>query len=212
MDVKPQTMKKIVLAGLVMFFAFAANAQMFRTGESVEINKELNDSNDAWIKAEITGVDHENKQYLVKSYDKKLYRIPFSKEDNWIRRPLQPLTTSMKTSEGLLVFTPSVELLKQKIKEEFESDFSEYDSVIITYDNIEVLQSYKNKGGDFGKVNGDVYPYKVDFTLRLVNKNEDGSERKINWQFKRKYLLYQNARGKCGLSLADKEEKVLSHI
>lgn len=211
MDVKRKMMKKIVLAGIVMFFAFAANAQTFKKGETVEISRDFAE-NGSWAKADIVDVDLENKQYSLRTADKKLYRIPFSKEDNWIRRPLRPLTTSMKEKDELVSFIPSADLLKQKIKEEFESDFSEYDSVIISYDKIEALASYKNTDNDLGSLNGNVYPFTVDFTLRLVNKNDDGTNRKINWQFKRKYVLYQNARGKCTLSLADKDENYLSHI
>lgn len=207
-------MKKIVLAGLVTFFALAAGAQTFKTGDAVEVNKELSDEgNGSWLKADVVGIDMESRLYSVKTTDKKLYRIPFSKEDSWIRRPLQPLTTaSMRSKDANVAFAPSVDLLKQKIKEQFESDFSEYDSVAITFDNIETLATYKSTDNDLAKDNSDIYPYKVDFTVRLVNKNSDGSQRKINWQFKRKYLLFQNQRGKCGISIADKEEQYLSHI
>jgi hypothetical protein len=212
-DVKQQTMKKIVLAGFVAFLAFTAGAQTFKKGETIEINKELSDnSSSSWSKADIVEVDIENRLYSVKTPDKKLYRIPFSKEDNWIRRPMQPLTTSMRSEDGAIVFSPSTDLLKQKIKEQFDSDFSEYDSVVIIFDNIETLASYKNTGDDLVKSESNVYPFKVDFTVRLVNKNSDGSQKKINWQFKRKYLLYQNQRGKCSISIADKEEQFLSHI
>jgi hypothetical protein len=206
-------MKKIVLAGSVMFFAFVAVAQTFKKGETVEINKDLSDeSNGSWGSASIVDVDMESKRYSVRTTDRKLYRIPFSKEDSWIRRPMQPLTTSLKAKEENFIFTPSVDLLKQKIKENFESDFSEYDSVTITFDNIEALPSYKNSDEDFGKPGSEIYPYKVDFVLRLVTRNSDGTQRKINWQFKRKYLLYQNQRGKPGLTVAEKEEQLLSQI
>ena len=206
-------MKKIVLTGLVVFFAFNVKAQTFKTGETVEINKELSDeAGSAWSKANVIEVDRENRLYSVKTFDKKLYRIPFAKEDSWIRRPMQPLTASMKLREEASVFNPSADLLKQKIKEQFETDFSEYDSVLITFDNIETLPVYKTGEEDAAKAGSNIYPFKVDFTVRLVNRNSDGSQRKINWQFKRKYLLYQNTRGKSSISVADKEEQVLSHI
>jgi hypothetical protein len=212
MDLKRQMMKKTVMAGVLMLFAFTAGAQTFKKGEKVEINKELSDEGDTWTKASVVSVDIESRQYSVRTNDKKLYRIPFTKEDNWIRRPLQPLTTAMKTQDESFTFAPSVDLLKQKIKEQFESDFSEYDSVVVVFENVETLPVYKNTDNEFTRPDNEIHPYKVDITLRLVNKNSDGTQRKINWQFKRKYLLYQNPKGKCSLTVADKEEQILSHI
>ncbi len=213
MDLKQQAMKKTVLAGLVMFLAFAAGAQTFRKGEDVEINKNLSDEGVVtWVMGNIIDIDHNKKQYAVSSTDKKLYNIPFVKEDRWIRRPLQPLTTSLKMKDESTGCLPSFELLKQKIREEFETDFSEYDSVIITYNNIDALTSYKNTDNNFGRPDTDVFPFNVDFTVRLVTTNSEGVQRKINWQFKRKYLLHQNQRGKCSLSVSEKEENLLSHI
>jgi hypothetical protein len=57
-----------------------------------------------------------------------------------------------------------------------------------------------------------VFPFKVDVTVRLVSTNKDGVQRKINWQFKRKYLLFQNKSGGCELSMAEKEENLVSNI
>lgn len=196
-----------------MFFVWSLDAQAFKKGEAVEINKELSEAGSGtWAKASIVEVDLENKRYTARTHDKKLYRIPFSKEDDWIRRTAQPLTASMLLPEEPMVFSPSVELLKQKIRENFESDFSEYDSVLITYDNIEILPHYTGTDQDMARPGTEVYPFKVDFTVRLVNNNSDGTQRKLNWQFKRKYLLYQNNRGKSTISIADKEEQLLSHI
>lgn len=205
-------MKKIVLAGFVVLFAFIADAQTFKSGDAVEINKELSEEGGSWIKADVVDVDLENKRYSVKTADRRLYRIPFVKEESWIRKPAIRLTNSLQVKDETMVFRPSVELLKQKIQENFDGDFSEYDSVIITYNSIQVLPQYRNTDGGVIMPDSDVSPFKVDFTLRLINRNEDGTERKINWQFKRKYLLYQDKKGKTGLSLADKEEEFLSHI
>ena len=205
-------MKKVVLAGLVMFFALGINAQGFKKGELVEINKDLSDNgSESWAKANIIAVDTDAKRYTVRTGDKKLYRIPFSKENEWIRKSAQSIPASM-TESAPAVFAPSVEVLKQKIKENFDSDFSEYDSVIITYDNIEALPRYKSTDDDIAKPGTEVYPFKVDFTVRLVNNNEDGTQRKLNWQFRRKYLLYMNNRGKSAISIAEKEEQLVSHI
>lgn len=212
MDVKQQMMKKIVLAGLVMFFALGADAQAFKKGESVEINRDLSDDgSESWARANVIDVDIEAKRYTVRTNDKKLYQVPFSKENNWIRKSAQSISASIKETSPV-IFAPSVEMLKQKIKENFDTDFSEYDSVIITYDNIEALPRYKSTDDDIAKPGTEVYPFNVDFTVRLVNNNEDGTQRKLNWQFKRKYLLYQNNRGKSAISIAEKEEQLVSHI
>lgn len=206
-------MKKIVLAGLVMFFAFNTQAQVFKKGESVEINKHLNDDGEfAWVTGNIADVDIEKKEYTIKTKEKQTYRIPFAKEERWMRKQLQPLTSAMMVKDVSMSCSPTADIVKQKIKEEFDADFSEYDSITITYNNIQSLESYKNTDASFGKIDSDVHPFEVDFTVRLVSTNSDGTQRKINWQFKRKYLLHQNMRGKCSLSMAEKEDNLLSSI
>jgi hypothetical protein len=206
-------MKKIVMTGLVMFFAFVSQAQVFKKGEVIEINKNLTDDGDfAWIKGNVVDIDVEKKEYTIRTKEKKTYRVPFAKEDRWMRKELQPLSAALMVKDVNLGCSPTEDIVKQKIKEEFDADFSEYDSVIISYNNIQVLESYKNTDAGFGKVDSDVHSFDVDFTVRLVSKNSDGTQRKINWQFKRKYLLYQNMRGKCSLSVAEKEENLLSNI
>ncbi len=206
-------MKKIVMTGLVMFFAFTMQAQVFKKGETIEINKNLTDEGDfVWVKAHVVDIDIEKKEYTIKTKDRKTYRVPFAKEDRWMRKELQPLSAALMVKDVNLGCSPTTEFVKQKIKEEFDADFSEYDSVMITYNSIQVLETYTNSDAAFGKVDTDVHPFDVDFTVRLVSKNSDGTQRKINWQFKRKYLLHQNMRGKCSLSVAEKEENLLSNI
>jgi len=206
-------MKKIVLAGIVMFFAFGTQAQDFKKGEVVEINKHLTDDGEfAWIPGNIAAIDFEKKEYTVITKTKQTYRVPFAKETSWLRKQLQPLTTAMMVKDVSMSCEPTAEIVKHKIKEEFDADFSEYDSVMITYNNIQLVESYKNTDASFGKPDTDVHSFEVDFTVRLVSTNSDGTQRKINWQFKRKYLLHQNMRGKCSLSMAEKEENLLSNI
>jgi len=206
-------MKKIVLTGMVMFAAFVSDAQTFKQGETVEVNKDLTDeSSESWAKANIVGIDRENDLYSVRTSDKKIYRIPFSKERSWMRRPMQSIAVATKGQDRAVVFSPSSETLKQKIREQFEADFSEYDSVIIVFDNIESLSSYKNTDDDYKLADGEIYPFNADFIVRLVSKKKDGTERRLNWQFKRKYLLYQDRKGRPSLSIAEKEEEVLSKI
>jgi hypothetical protein len=206
-------MKKIVLAGIVMFFAFGAQAQVFKKGEVIEINKHLTDDGEfAWITGNVVSIDLEKKEYTIRTKEKQTYRVPFAKEDRWLRKQLQPLSSAMMVKDVSLSCNPTAEIVKQKIKEEFDADFSEYDSVMITYNSVQSLESYKNTDASFGKVDTDVHPFEVDFTVRLVSNNSDGTQRKINWQFKRKYLLHQNMRGKCSLSMAEKEDNLLSNI
>jgi hypothetical protein len=199
-------MKKIVLTGLVGLFAFIANAQVYRKGEIVEINK--NGSN--WIGGKVVEVNSSKKEYSVKGADNKNYNIPFAKEESQIRRPIQALNTSMSIKTDACF--PTIDLVRDKIREEFESDFSEYDSVTVTYNSIEPQKSYKNTDAAFGKTDSEVFPFKVDVTVRLVSSNKDGVQRKINWQFKRKYLLYRNNAGGCEVTMAEREENLLSNI
>lgn len=213
MDIKRQMMKKFVLAGIVMLMGYLAGAQVFKKGDIVEIDKNLSaNGNYSWITGNVVEVDLERKQYVVRSKEKKVYNIPFIKEDAWMRRPTQTLSSALALKNESGSCTPTFELVKQKIQEEFESDFSEYDSVSITYNSIEALPVYKNTDASFGRPDSDIFPFNVDFTVRLVSTNSDGSQKKMNWQFKRKYLLHQSLRGKCSLSMAEKEESLLSHI
>jgi hypothetical protein len=200
-------MKKIVLTGMVGLFALIANAQVFRKGEVVEINRSQGESN--WISGRVVTVNDVKKEYSVLAGD-KTYSIPFAKEDVQIRRPIQALNTSMKINAESCF--PTIDLVKERIRAEFESDFSEYDSVTVTYNSIEPQKSYKNTDAAFGKTDSDVYPFKVDVTVRLVSTNKDGVQRKINWQFKRKYLLFQNNAGGCEVTMAEREENLLSNI
>jgi hypothetical protein len=209
MDVKRQTMKKMVMAGLIALCAFGANAQQFKKGEAVEINKNL--SNDvAWLNGRVVDLNTATKNYVVKGLDDKLYNIPFNQDQSWIRRPMQALNTSLSiksTSCG-----SAMDVLKQKVVEEFETDFSEYDSVAVTFNSIEEQKSYRNTDPEFGKIDSEVVPFKIDITVRLVSLYKDGSQRKINWQFKRKYLLFQTKAGSCEVTMAEKEESLLSNI
>lgn len=204
-------MKKIVVTGLVVFFAFIANAQVFKKGDVVEINKNLSNAPEpVWLTGKIIDVDGDKKQYVIRGKDNKLYNIPFIKEGGWIRRPVQPLKASMAVSTTSC--SPTIEFIKQKIQNEFENDFSEYDSVTISYNSVEPQASYKNNDPDLGKTGSEVYPFKVDLTVRLVTTYKDGTQRKINWQFKRKYLLFQDSTGNCELTMAEREENLLSNI
>jgi hypothetical protein len=201
-------MKKIVLTGVAGLFALIASAQLFRKGEIVEINKNL--SNEvSWLSGKIIEVNSGKKEYTVRGVDSKRYNIAFAKEETWMRRPIQALSASDITTDACV---PSIDIVKQKIRDEFESDFSEYDSVTITYNAIEPQKSYRNTDAGFGKTDSDVYPFKVDITVRLVSSNKDGVQRKINWQFKRKYLLFQGKAGSCELTMAEREENLLSNI
>lgn len=203
-------MKKIVLTGFVVLFGLIANAQMFKKGDVVEINKNLS-SEITWLNGKIVEVKGDEKAYVVRGTDNKLYNVPFAKEEGWIRKPVQALNASMAT-----VTTNSCgsteELVKQKIKSEFETDFSEYDTVVVTYNTLTPQKSYKNTDASFGKVDTDIHPYDVDITVRLVSVYKDGSQKKINWNFKRKYLLFQSKAGTCEITLAEKEENLISHI
>lgn len=204
-------MKKVVLTGVVVLFAVFSRAQSYKKGDVVEVNKDLPDNKPGiWLNGKILDVRSDKKIYVIRGTDNKTYNIPFSKEDNSMRRPIRALNASMAiTTEAC---DPTIDLVKQKIKEEFESDFSEYDSVAITYNAIEPQASYKNTDANFGKPDTDVFPFKIDVTVRLVTTNREGVQRKINWQFKRKYLLYQNNRGNCELTMAEREESLLSNI
>jgi hypothetical protein len=202
-------MKKMVLAGFVVLCAFVTNAQQFKKGEVVEINKNLS-NNDSWVNGRIVELNAAEKSYVVRASDDKLYNVPYNKEQTWIRRPMQTLNTSMAiktTSCG-----PAMDVLKQKVAEEFQTDFSEYDSVTVSFNSIDEQKSYKNTDPDFGKMDSEVIPFKVDITVRLVSVYKDGSQRKINWQFKRKYLLFQSKTGNCEVTMAEKEESLLSNI
>ena len=87
MDIKRQMMKKFVLAGIVMLMGYLAEAQVFKKGDIVEIDKNLSANGDySWITGNVVEVDLERKQYVVRSKEKKVYNIPFIKEDAWMRR------------------------------------------------------------------------------------------------------------------------------
>lgn len=203
-------MKKMVLAGLVAFFGLVANAQVYKKGDVVELKKNLStDLN--WINARIVEVDIEAKNYVVRSTDNKQFNIPFSKEDSWLRRPVQALNASMAVQTTSAPIS-TLDLVKEKIKEEFEDDFSEYDTVTVTYNTVDPEKTFSNKDADLGKIGGQVHPYKVDLTVRLVSINKDGTQKKINWNFKRKYLLFQTKAGDYEITVVDKEENLVSSI
>jgi hypothetical protein len=203
-------MKKMVLAGLVAFFGLAANAQVYKKGDVVELKKNLS-TELSWIEARIVEVDAEGKNYVVRSTDKKQFNIPFSKEDSWLRRPVQALNSSMAVQASSAPIS-TLDLVKEKITEEFENDFSEYDTVIVSYNTVDPQKTFTNKDVDLGKIGGEVHPYKVDLTVRLVSINKDGTQKKINWNFKRKYLLFQTKAGEYEITVVDKEENLVSSI
>lgn len=205
-------MKKMVLAALVAFFGITANAQVYKKGDVVELRKNLStDLN--WITGKIIEVDAEAKNYVVRSSANKQFNIPFTKEDTWLRRPVEALNASMAVQTTPATTTVStLSLVKEKIKAEFENDFAEYDTVAVTFNNIDPQKTYKNSDEDLGRSGTDVHPYKVDVTVRLVTTYRDGSQKKINWNFKRKYLLFQSKSGEYELTLADKEENLVSTI
>ncbi len=203
-------MKKMVLAGVVAFLGLTANAQVYKKGDVVELKKNLStDLN--WINARVVEVDNEAKNYVVRSTDNKLFNIPFSKEDNWLRRPVQALNTSMAVQAPSSSIS-TLQLVKNKIASEFENDFSEYDTVAITFNEVDPQKTFVNTNVDLGKMGQEVRPYKVDLTVRLVSINKDGTQKKINWNFKRKYILFQTKTGEYEITVVDKEENLVSTI
>jgi hypothetical protein len=206
-------MKKIVLGWMMLAFAFLANAQSFKIGDIVEVDKnQSSKDNITWISGQIIDVQAEKKTYVVKATDKKIYNISFDKEQTCIRRPVERLTSRMVSENEPLNCYNSPEMLKQKIQEEFNERFSEYDSITINYNAIEGQDAYKNNDAEFGIVNTLIYPFNVDFTVRLVMVSKDGTPKKMNWQFKRKYILFQNRKGLCDMTMAEKDENLVSNI
>lgn len=209
-------MRQIVMAGLALMLSVAIQAQSYKTGEKIEFNKHLADEGSfSWVTGKVIKVDTIERVYTVRGSGSGTYQIPFGKEDRWMRRAMEPLNTTIAATAVKLVkpqCEPTEDVLRQKISDEFNSDFSEYDTVQITYNNLEVLTAYANKDQRFAKEGTLIHPYNVDFTVRLVSRNSDGTQRKINWQFKRKYLLFQNNKGSCTLTIAEKDDELLSHI
>jgi hypothetical protein len=218
-DINRQTMKKMVVAGLAaLFFNLETAAQVFKKGDIVEIRQEdnkerknISEKASEWIIGRVAALDMNKQEYLLMDADMQPYRVPFIEEQSLLRKPVtRANATASATPSG--EYSPSLALLKEKISADFEDDFSDYDSVVVTFHDVQVLDVYRNKDADFGKVDSDVHPFKVDFTVKLVSVNKEGVQKKVNWQFKRQYLLFQNAKGGSELTVVEKEENLLSNI
>jgi hypothetical protein len=214
-------MKKMVVTGFaVLLFTLGTQAQVFKKGDVVEIRqddltgrKNISSEKPAeWIVGRIAALDMNKREYLVMDVDMKSYRIPFPEEQRLLRKPVTGARADAKPSSVASDYSPSLDMVKQKIRADFEDDFSEYDSVVVTFHEVQVLETYRNTDAEFGKVDTDVHPFKVDFTVKLVSVNGEGVQKKVNWQFKRKYLLFQNAKGVIDLTVVEKEENLLSNI
>jgi hypothetical protein len=213
-------MKKMVVAGLAaLFFNLETAAQVFKKGDIVEIRQEdnkerknISEKGTEWIIGRVAALDMNKQEYLLMDADMKTYRVRFIKEESLLRKPVNSRANAIGSATPSGEYSPSLALLKEKISADFEDDFSDYDSVVVTFHDVQVLDVYPNKDADFGKVDSDVHPFKVDFTVKLVSVNKEGVQKKVNWQFKRKYLLFQNAKGVSEVTVVEKEENLLSNI
>lgn len=202
-------MKKIVAMGMVVLTSLMVHAQSFRRGDAVEYSVQAGANK--WFRGRIVEVNKAEKCYVVRGEDQQNYQIQFSKEETGIRRPVEALTAKMAMIPERNS-TSSLETLKEKVKEEFESDFRDYDSVSLVYNSIEPQKAIRNTDPDFGKPDTDIYPFTVDLTVRLVTIGKDGQARRLNWQFKRKYLLFQGRTGIWQITVAEKDENLVTTI
>jgi len=206
-------MKRIVLPVLMVLFTYLADAQVFKKGETVEVDaNKSSDGNMRWLMARVVDIDMDTKLYVVKASDRNQYHIPFGKEESWIRRP-ENRSNKMQvvSNDSLHNCFATVDLVKQKIREEFANQYSEYDSITINYISVEQAEAFKNIDSDFGMEGSMVYPFKVDMMVRLV-MIRDGVQKTVNTQVKKKYLIYQNTKGICDMTIAEKEERLMSKM
>jgi hypothetical protein len=204
-------MKRFAMIGGMVLFSFLVNAQQFRKGETVEVDvNRSSDGNIKWLMARVIDINVESHEYVVKASDRQLYNIPFAKEESWIRRPKEkPNKLMLVANDSLHNCYATIDLVKQKIREDLSEEYSDHDSITITYNSIDQLESYKNIDDDFGLMGSMVYPFKVDMMVRLVTISNDGVQKTVNAQVKKKYLIYQNTKGICDMAVGDRDEKKL---
>ncbi len=207
-------MKKLVVAMVLVVSSFFSNAQTFKKGETVEVDVHLSaDGNMKWLLARVIDIDLELKTYVVKASNRKTYNIPFGKEESWIRKPAEKLSSmKMITTDSLHNCYASVDMVRHLLTKELLQEYSHYDSVSVTFNLIDPTESYRNTDDDFGLEGSMVYPFNVDLMVRLVTITSDGTQKILNSNVKRKYIVFQNRRGICDVAIAEKQEKLMSRM
>jgi hypothetical protein len=207
-------MKKLAVAVVLVMSYFLSDAQSFRKGQTVEVDVNFSgDGNMKWLMARVIDINLDSKKYVVKASDRKVYSIPFTKEESWIRRPMEKLVSmQLIVNDSLHNCYATVDMVKQLLKQELADEYSEYDSVAVSFNAVDAIEGYKNSDDDFGLVGSMVYPFKVDMMIRLVTVASDGVQKVVNTNVKRKYLVYQNSKGICDVSIAGKTEKLMSKM
>lgn len=165
-----------------------------------------------WLLARVIDINLDQKKYVVKASDRKTYTIPFIKEESWIRKPEEKLFNTRLTEDSIHNCYATVEMVKHLLKQELTDEFSQYDSVSITFNAVDPAKEYKNMDDDFGLPGSMIYPFKVDMMVRLVSVESDGVQKVMKANLKRKYLLYQNLKGICDIAIAGKQDKLMSRM
>jgi len=157
--------------------------------------------------------------YTVKLKSGREIGIPSRTPEQWIRTA--PTTDEPVKSKPEVIITPpkkeekntstthcspTVQNAKQRIKQQVASTFANYEKQTINYILFKKEAAYKNTDPYFGRVNTLLQPFKVEFTVDLIHQYKQGgqdyTEHKI-WKFKRKYILYRNAKGVCEFGIAE---------